>query len=155
MTAFRIMKYFIFFTLLFIFTFGVSAQTNNKNVDYSTPTSKAIKSSPAYAALILQRTVLKAELEEMLVTYTEDFPKVRDTRHEIDLINYELTRLLETKVTDSCKLSDSLGQLMLKKTAVEMELWELKKKYNDDHPDVLRTKRKLEIYEKAVAEVLP
>lgn len=145
------MKHFYFFVLFFAFSIVISAQ----KIDYSTPTSKAIKSSPAYSALILQRTVIKAELEEMLVTYTEDFPKVKDARHEIDLINFELTRLLETKVTESCRLSDSLGKLMLKKTEVEMELYNLKKKYNEDHPDVLRAKRKLDIYEKAVAEILP
>lgn len=149
------MKYFLFFILFFAFSIAAAAQTDGKKIDYSTPTSKAIKSSPAYAALVLHRTVLRAELEEMLVTYTEDFPKVKDARHEIDLINFEMTRLLDTKVTDSCKLSESLGQLMLKKTEAEMALWNLKKKYNDDHPDVLRAKRKLEIYEKAVAEVLP
>ena len=145
------MKYFYFFVLFFVFSIGISAQ----KIDYSTPASKAIKSSPAYSALVLQRTVIRAELEEMLITYTEDFPKVKDARHEIDLINFELTRLLETKVTDSCKLSDSLGKLMLKKTEVEMGLFNLKKKYKDDHPDVLRAKRKLDIYDKAVAEILP
>ncbi|CAN5616085.1 hypothetical protein BH20ACI4_BH20ACI4_05120 [soil metagenome] len=149
------MKYFYFFVLLLVFSITVSAQTDAKKIDYSTPASKAIKSSPAYSALVLQRTVIKAELEEMLVTYTEDFPKVKDARHEIDLINFELTRLLDTKVTDSCKLSDSLGKLMLKKTEVEMQVYNLKKKYNDDHPEVLRAKRKLDIYEKAVAEILP
>ncbi len=106
------MKYFYFYFLFFVFSIGISAQ----KIDFSTPTSKAIKSSPAYSALVFQRTVIKADLEEMLVTYTEDFPKVKDARHEIDLINFELTRLLDTKVTDSCKLSDSLGKLMLKKT---------------------------------------
>ncbi len=131
----------------------IFAQTDK--IEFSTPTSKAIKSSPAYSALVLQRTVIKAELEEMLVAYTEDFPKVKDARHEIDLINFSLTRLLETKVPDSCKLSDSLGQLMIKKIAVEMQVYFLKKKYNDDHPEVQRAKRKLDIYEKAVAEILP
>ena len=136
-------------------TIGVSAQTISNKVDYSTTTSKAIKSSPAYSALILKRTLVKADLEEMLVAYTEDFPKVVDARHEIDLLNFELSRLLETKVTDSCKLSESLGQLMLKKTEVEMELWNLKKKYNEDHPQVVRIKRKLTTYEKGIVEVLP
>ena len=149
------MKYFVTFIFLIVFTIGVSAQTNTKKIDYSTPTSKAIKSSPAYSALVLQRTVIKAELEEMLVSYTEDFPKVVDSRHEIDLINFELNRLLDTKVTDSCRLSDSLGKLMLKKTEIEMQLWSLKKKYKDDHPEVLRTKRKLDVYEKAIVEILP
>lgn len=151
------MKYI--FALFFLLTFSLSAfaQTDDKKprLDYSTPTSKAIKSSPAYAALVLHRTTLRAELEELLTTYTEDFPKVVDTRYEIDLINYELSRLLGTKVTDSCKLSDSLGKLILKKTEVEMTLWTLKKKYNSEHPDVQRTIKKLEIYEKAVIEVLP
>ena len=149
------MKYFYSFILLMLLTIGVSAQTDTKKVDYSTTTSKAIKSSPAYSALILKRTLVKADLEEMLVTYTEDFPKVVDARHEIDLLNFELTRLLETKVTDSCKLSESLGQLMLKKTEVEMMLWNLKKKYKEDHPEVIRTQRKLNTFEKGIVEVLP
>ncbi len=149
------MKYFYSFIFLILFSFGVSAQTINNKIDYSTPTSKAIKSSPAYSALVLQRTMIKAELAEMLVLYTEDFPKVVDSRHEIDLINFELNRLLDTKITDSCRLSDSLGKLMLKKTEIEMQLWVLKKKYNDDHPQVMRTKRKLDVYEKAIVEILP
>lgn len=147
------MKYIFSFLITLFFSVSLFAQTDK--IEFSTPTSKAIKSSPAYSALVLQRTGIKAELEEMLVTYTEDFPKVKDARHEIDLINFSLTRLLDTKITDSCKLSDALGQLMLKKVGVEMQLYNLKKKYNDDHPDVLRTKRKLEIYEKAVAEIMP
>ncbi len=149
------MKYIFSFIFLILFTFGVSAQTDTKKIDYSTTTSKAIKSSPAYSALILKRTLVKADLEEMLVTYTEDFPKVVDARHEIDLLNFELTRLLETNVTESCKLSDSLGQLILKKTEIEMELWNLKKKYKEDHPEIIRTKRKLNTFEKGIVEVLP
>ncbi len=151
------MKYFFSLVFLILFSVGIFAQTDTKKVkvDFSTSTSKAIKSSPAYSALILQRTEIKAELEEMLVSYTEDFPKVADARHEIDLINFELTKLLDTKVTDSCKLSDSLGQLMLKKTRIEMQVWNLLKKYKEDHPEVLRAKRKLDIYDKAVAEILP
>lgn len=151
------MKYLFSLFFLLFFSLSAFAQTDVKKpkLDYSTPTSKAIKSSPAYAALILHRTTLRAELEELLTTYTEDFPKVVDMRFEIDLVNYELSRLLDTKVTDSCKLSDSLGKLILKKTEVEMTLWNLKKKYKGEHPEVQRTNKKLEIYEKAILEVLP
>ena len=151
------MKYLFSLAFSMIFSLSIFAQTDDKKVklDYSTPTSKAIKSSPAYATLILKRTNVRAELEEMLVTYTEDFPKVVDARHEIDLINYQLSRLLDTKVTDSCKLSDSLGKLMLQRTEIEMLIWNLKKKYNDEHPEVKRAKKKLEIFEKAIAEILP
>lgn len=151
------MKHFFSIFFLLIFSLSIFSQTDEKKpkLDYSTPTSKAIKSSPAYASLILHRTNLRAELEEMLVTYTEDFPKVVDARHEIDLVNFQLSRLLDTKITDSCRLSDSLGKLMLQRTAVEMLLWNLRKKYNEEHPDVQRAKKKLDIYEKAVAEILP
>lgn len=151
------MKYIFSLFFLLIFSLSVFAQVDEKKpkLDYSTPTSRAIKSSPAYAVLVLHRTTLRAELEEMLTAYTEDFPKVVDARFEIDLVNYELSRLLDTKVTDSCKLSDSLGQLILKKTEVEMQLWNLKKKYKEEHPDVQRANKKLEIYEKAILEILP
>lgn len=151
------MKYIFSLTFLLLFSLSAFAQTDDKKpkLDYSTATSKAIKSSPAYAALVLHRTTIRAELEEMLTTYTEDFPKVVDARHEIDLVNFELSRLLDTKVTDSCRLSDSLGKLILKKTEVEMLIWNLKKKYKDEHPDVQRANKKLEIYEKAIVEILP
>lgn len=151
------MKYIFSLFFLLIFSISIFAQTDEKKpkLDYSTPTSKAIKSSPAYAALVLHRTNVRAELEEMLITYTEDFPKVVDARHEIDVVNSQLSKLLDTKVTESCRLSDSLGKLMLQKTEIEMLLWNLRKKYNEEHPDVQRTKKKLEIYEKAVTEILP
>lgn len=151
------MKYIFSLFFILIFSLSAFAQTDDKKprLDYSTATSKAIKSSPAYAALVLHRTMLRAELEELLTTYTEDFPKVVDARFEIDLVNYELSRLLDTKVTDSCKLSDSLGKLILKKTENEMMLWNLKKKYKEEHPDVQRAGKRVEIYEKAIIEVLP
>lgn len=153
----RIMKSIYLVILSLLFSLAVSAQTNEKKlkVDYSTSTSKAIKSSPAYAELILRRTGIKADLEEMLISYTEDFPKVKDARAEIDLINFELSRLLDTKVADSCRLSESLGKLMMKKIDIELELKVLSQKYNADHPNVLRTKRKLEVYDKAIIEILP
>ncbi|MEO6588894.1 MAG: hypothetical protein ABIP06_06150 [Pyrinomonadaceae bacterium] len=147
--------YTICFLLIFsVFGFAQNSEKKTK-IDYSTPTSKAIKSSPAYAELILRRTIVKADLEELLVSYTEEFPKAKDARAEIDLINFELSRLLNTKVTDSCQLSDSLGQLMMKKIDVAIELKNLIQKYNGDHPSTLRTKRKLEVYEKAILEILP
>ncbi len=147
------------YSVLFVlfFSVSVSAQIDEKKpkVEYSTSTSKAIKSSPAYAELILRRTAIRAELEELLVSFTEDFPKVKDARAEIDLINFELSRLLDTKVLDSCRLSESLGKLMMKKIDIELELKVLSQKYNADHPSILRAKRKLEIYDKAIIEILP
>lgn len=133
---------------------GVRAQTNKKIV-VQTNAPSAVKYSPAYAELLLRRTERESELEEFLIDYTEDFPKVKEIRFEIDSIQKEMDKILSVNSSDAPKLSLALGKLIVRKTELETDLWNLRQKYNDDHPEVKRAKRKIEVFDKAIKEILP
>jgi hypothetical protein len=113
-----------------------------------------IKFSPAFAELLLRKTERESELEEFLLDYTEEFPKVKELRFELDLLTKELDKILATNVSEAGKLTLALGKLIVRKTELEVDVWNLKRQYSDDHLEVKRAKRKLETFEKAIKEIL-
>lgn len=113
-----------------------------------------IKSSPAYAELLLRKTELESNLDALLVDYTDEFPKVKDTRLELGFLKVEMDRLLAVKPAESAKLSQALGQLMLRKVEAESQLDALRAQYKDEHPDVRKAKKKLDAFESAIKEIL-
>lgn len=145
----------IFFTailLLFGAQIGFS-QAVVKNTSAIEPLGY-LKSSPAFAEIILRKTELLAEVESLLVTYTEEFPRVKSVRYELDLLNTELNRLLRVNLEQKEKLSFALGKLIVRKAELESDHQTLKLKYGDEHPDVKRAKRKVDIYEKGIKDIL-
>lgn len=144
------------FCAVVLFSFvSVFAQTAAKTT--TAPPKNVVsplKSSPAFAEISLRRTELRAEVESLLVTYTEEFPKVKEIRFELEVLNRELNRLLTVKMEESSKLTLALGKLIVRKAELETDLWDLQKKYGDDHPDVKRARKKVEIFENAVKEIL-
>jgi chromosome segregation ATPase len=113
-----------------------------------------VKSSQAFAEVLLRRTELQAEMESLLVEYTEEYPKIKEARFELAAIQKEIDRLLAVKPADISKLTQALGKLMVRKLELETDLWVLRAKYDDAHPDVKRAKKKLEIYEASIKEIL-
>jgi hypothetical protein len=147
----------IFITLLFLL-FGnfCFAQTKTtivmpKNI---TVEEQVVKSSPAYAEVLLKRTELEADLEDLLIAYTMEFPKVKEIQFQLGLIKIEMNKLFAIKSSESQKLTLALGKLIVRKIELETELWNLKKKYSDDHPEVKKTKRKVLVFESAIKDVL-
>ncbi len=114
----------------------------------------AIKSSPAYAELLLRRAERESELEEFLLDYTEEFPKVKEIKFELSLINKEMEKILAVSAAESGKLTLALGKLIVRKIELETDVWNLRRQYNDDHPEVKRARRKVEAFEKAIKEIL-
>ncbi len=114
--------------------------------------SQSFKSSPAFAELILRKTELLADLESLLVSYTEEFPKVKELRFEVAELDKETARL--GVVRENAKLTAALGKLLVRRAELATDVWSLQKKYGDEHPDVKRAKRKAEIYDNAVREIL-
>ena len=115
----------------------------------------AVRLSPAYAEILLRKTEREAELEEFLLDYTDEFPKVLEIKFELELLQKQTDKFLTVSAADAPKLSLALGKLLVRKTELEVELWGLLKKYNAEHPEVKRAKRKIEIFEKAINEILP
>ena len=148
----KLFKIIFILSAVFIFSNDVSAQTTTKTVTQK-PTANSAKSSPAFAEIILRKTELSAELENLLIDYTEDFPKIKELRFELGLLQKDLDKILA--VSDASKLTLALGKLIVRKIELQVDVWSLQKQYADEHPDVKRAKKKVEIYEQAIKEILP
>lgn len=112
------------------------------------------KATAAYAEVALKRADVEAELESLLVEYTDEFPKVKELKFALTRIDAEGTRLGTIKGADRDRATTALGKLMVRKVEAEIDLWKVQQDYADVHPDVKRAKKKVEIYEKAIKEIL-
>jgi len=146
---------FAFFILSFPLLTG--AQTTGKKIvpQNSGASNQAAKSSPAYAEILLLKTELESQLEDFSADYTDDFPKAQELRYQLDLIQKETNKILSVNAADANKLTIAMGKLFVRKIELETNLWNLKLKYKDDYPEVKRAKRKLEVFERAIREILP
>ena len=118
------------------------------------PAPNTAAASPAYAELLLKRTELQSQLESLILEYTEEYPKVKEIRQTLVLIERESTRLGKVKPADASRLTLALGKLMVRKIELETDLWSLRTTLQEEHPDVKRAKRRVEIYEAAITEIL-
>ena len=142
---------------IFLFAIVSGAQTSAAKPKPSpTPTVdlQPIKSSPAFAELLLHRTELQSDLDSLLADYTEEYPKVKAIRVELGFLKVEMDRLLAVSSADAGKLTLALGQLMLRKVSLETELDVLRTQFKDEHPDVRKAKKKVETFESAIKEIL-
>jgi len=126
----------------------------DKKPDTTKPVPGTTASSAAYAELLLRKTELQSDLESLVVEYTEEFPKVKEIRFVLTLVDRDAARLGKVKMADVSRLTLALGKLLVRKIELETDLWKLQGNYKDEHPEVKRAKRKIEIYEAAIAEIL-
>lgn len=136
---------------LFAFAEPGAAQTRDK---VAAAKSDAFKATAAYAEVILRRTEMMAELEVLLVEYTDEYPKVKDLRFEIGLLQKEIERLAAVPAADHARLTSALGRLMVQKCSAAGISADLERTLKDEHPDLKRAKRRVEIFETAIKEIL-
>lgn len=142
-------KTFFAIALLFLSTqMGFSQTKSNASLN-----TTSIKSTSAYAEVLLRKTELEADVESFLVSYTEDYPKLKEARYELALIQKDLAKLLSQ--TDAAKLTLALGKLMVRKNQLETDFWALQNQYGKEHPEVKRAERKVTIFRNAIKEILP
>ena len=113
-----------------------------------------VRSSPAYAELLLRTTEVKAELESLIADYTETSPRILDLRIEIDELSKATQRLSAVRAFESGKLTLALGKLLVRKASLETDLARLLRSYKAEHPEVRRAAKKVEIFEAALKELL-
>lgn len=116
--------------------------------------STHVRSSAAYAEVLLRKTELLAEAESLAESYTNDAPKMLDLKYEVQALDKALSKLLGIKPSDNGKLTLALGKLMVRRAALDADLNRLVRTYNVDHPDVKKTKKRLEIFDAAIREIL-
>src|SRR4051794_24033027 len=141
---------FVLVALLLVFSSQICLAQTKTNSSVLPGSSPSAKSSPAYAEVILRKTELLSEIESQLVEYKEEFPKIKEMRFEAGLLQKEMDKLLAVGGADFSKLTAALGKLMVRKCALATDLWVLQQEFNDQHSDVKRAKRKLEIFDSAI-----
>ena len=135
------------FTFLLLLSFTAAAQKNDETVG-------PIRASAAYAEVLLRKTELQADLEAMLPDYTEENPKVVDARFEIGVLTRDIDKMYAVRPTEIGKLTLALGKLLLKRAALETELQRLQRSYAKDNPEVKRAKRRVEIFDNSIKQIL-
>lgn len=138
--------------LIVLFAATIFSQTSEKTTAQAE--AGPIRSSPAYAEILLRKTEIQADLEAFSAGYTEANPKILDLRIEIGSLDKELEKVFGVKPAETGKLTLALGKLIVKKASLETDLARLMRSYNKDNPDVKRAKRRVEIFDAAIKEVL-
>ena len=113
-----------------------------------------IRSSPAYAEILLRKTELLADLDAYSEQYTEQNPRIIDARFELAALDKALEKVYGVKPSETGKLTLALGKLIVKRAELETTLNRLTRSYNKDHPDVKRAKRRVDIFENSINEIL-
>jgi len=148
----------LFLATLFVFPLCVAGQAQQETPGTKklpvTPAVSPLRSSAAYAEVLLRKTELEADLESLLVDFTEEYPKVKEARLELDVIQKEMERLAAVKPAEAGKLTQALGKLMVRKASLETDWMMLRAKYEDKHPDVVSAKKKVDVFEKAIKDIL-
>jgi hypothetical protein len=142
--------------ILFVVSFSLfsfsQTKTTSKKAGFQVPNSYL--GSPAYAEVLLKKTEVEAEYEALLIDYTEEYPKVKENKLALRLLLIEIEKLSKIDSSQMPKLTLALGKLIVKKVEVEVEVKALLLEYDEKNRDVLRARKKLQIYEKAIAEIM-
>ncbi len=149
----------MFLSLFFFFAFIATAneavaQNRRSPAQERQKVDVTVSETPAFAEVLLRKVELDAELEGLILEYTDEFPRVVNLRHEVGLLNAEIENLRKTPLEQTGKLTLALGKLLVKRAEFSTDLWVLLKTYKEEHPDVKRAKRKVEIYSNAIESIL-
>lgn len=148
------MRLILLLTLVFSgLATSVQAQTRSDATE-DPRTSQHVASSAAYAEIALRTAEVRSELESLRSDYTDEYPKVKELKQYLELLRRETLRVGLVKISDRDRLTAALGKLIVKKTELEVELWRLRQTYSDEHPDVRRASKRVEIFENAIKEIL-
>ncbi len=145
----KILKPTLLITAVIFLTFGVRAQTTQEScVDGS------VKSSAAYAEVMLRRTSLQADLEALLLDYKEEFPRVRSLRRELEILDEAVELLMKLPPSSNGKMTSALGKLIVRRAELETEFSEKSARYGETHPEVRRARKRVEVFERSIRALL-
>jgi len=136
--------------ILFAATAVIFAQKNSGPPE----TLFSIKSSPAYAEILLRKTELIADIEAYGADYTEASAKMIELRTELASLDRSLEKVFAVKPSETNRLTQALGKLIVRKAALDADLNRLLRTYSKEHPEAKRAQRRVDRFEAAIAEIL-
>lgn len=114
----------------------------------------SIKSSPAYAEILLRKTELLADIDAFGADYTEASAKMIELRAELASLDRSLEKVFAVRPSETGRLTQGLGKLIVKKAALDADLNRLLRVYSKEHPETRRAQRRVERFEAAIGEIL-
>ena len=158
------------FRILFILAFIFAFQANEIYAQGQKPTPQTqtnvtapiktlgrkpdVKTTPAYAELIMKRTEVAAELEVLLPDYTEESPEVREKRLSLQILDAAIKRLDTVTLEQYLALTPAVGKMLARKLEAEAELKILSEIYTDEHPAVKKSKIRFRVFDAELKKLL-
>ena len=112
------------------------------------------RATPAYAALVLRKAAVEAELSGLSSQLTDESPRVVAKRFELAAVGREMEAMRRVGREGVRMLSRSYGELVLGKVALEVELQSLLAGYTPEHPDVIKKEAQLAALARELEEML-
>ena len=133
---------------------NATGQTGRSNTRDESVKAANLKATAAYAEVALRRAEMEAEVESLLLDYTDDFPRIKELRFALGRVRAESDRLTAITAAENGKATTALGKLIVRKIESEIDLWKLQQNYAEGHPDVKKAKKRVEVFENAIKEIL-
>ena len=114
----------------------------------------APETTPAYSVLILRKAKVEAELSALSKELTNGHPSLDSTRFELRAIRREMAKMRAVETAHVSKLSSTVGDLILSKVALEVELNDLLVRLKSQHPDVTKKQFELAALAREIENVL-
>ena len=114
----------------------------------------AAETTPAYGVLVVRKAAVEAELADLLSKLTSIHPGVERKRFELAAIQNEMKKLLAIENARTAKLSSTVGNLILYKVTLELEVNELLRNLSVQHPDVKKKRVELAALGREIENIL-
>lgn len=114
----------------------------------------APETTPAYAVLVLRKAKVEAELSQLSEELTHKHPSLDSKRFELRAIRREMAKMRAVDTSRASKLSGAVGNLILSKVALEIELNDLLVRLTPQHPDVTKKRSELAALEREIQNIL-
>ena len=112
------------------------------------------KATPAYGVLVLRKAAVEAELADLSSKLTDGSMDVRAKRFELNAIGREMERMRNVARDSVPKLTNTYGNLILSKVALEVELNGLLNNYTSEYPAVKKKRVELAALAREIENLL-
>ena len=112
------------------------------------------KATPAYGVLLLRKAAVEAEITGLSRDFTSRHPDVGRRRFELNAIRLEMEKMRATQKRRLPKLSDTYGNLILRKVTLEVGLNDLRRNFTPRHPEVMEKRAELLALERELENLL-
>ena len=142
----------------FLTTILLAILASASSTAYAQQTDQAptydVRATPAYGVLVLRKSALEAELNELLGRFSEDHPQLKLTRFEFDALVREMERMNEMPESSIGKLTSGYGMLIVRKAALRGKIQFLLLSFTPEHPEVKSRKAELAAIKREMREIM-